>query len=292
MWRWFSINIDPETHFGGIVIGTDGGDLHRGWVWRDGEHTSIAEWRVASELEDDGVTHRRSFVTAVDKLVNTGEFFVHHEDVRRAGGEWSARELDPSVTVALTKMITRMARLLTRPSKVGVVLEPTVDGTPSTPPVIGNKAVPSVSVRGAIGELVMFVYGRQAQADLFLDTFPYNAHATASDALWAGLPVVTLRGESFVSRVSSSLLANIGLEELIAATPQEYEAIASSLARDRSRLSGLRRKLAQARKTAPLFDMDRFVAGIEAAYLQMQVRCGEKPEVASQYLRGEIPKSR
>jgi uncharacterized protein (TIGR03085 family) len=107
-------------------------------------------------------------ITAVDKLVNTGEFFVHHEDVRRAGGEWSARELDPSVTVALTKMITRMARLLTRPSKVGVVLEPTVDGTPSTPPVIGNKAVPSVSVRGAIGELVMFVYGRQAQADVEL----------------------------------------------------------------------------------------------------------------------------
>ena len=58
MWRWFSINIDEATHFGGIVIGTDGGDLHRGWVWRDGEHESIAEWRVTSELADDGVTHR------------------------------------------------------------------------------------------------------------------------------------------------------------------------------------------------------------------------------------------
>ncbi|MEO8302346.1 MAG: tetratricopeptide repeat protein, partial [Rhizomicrobium sp.] len=99
--------------------------------------------------------------------------------------------------------------------------------------------------------------GRQAQADLFLDTFPYNAHATASDALWAGLPVVTLRGESFVSRVSSSLLANAGLEELIASTPQEYEAIALSLARDRDRLRNLRRKLVSTRKTAALFDMDR-----------------------------------
>jgi hypothetical protein len=67
MWRWFSINIDAGTHFGGIVIGTERGDLHRGWVWRDGEHASIAEWRVRTELADDGITHRRSFVTAVDK---------------------------------------------------------------------------------------------------------------------------------------------------------------------------------------------------------------------------------
>jgi len=111
--------------------------------------------------------------------------------------------------------------------------------------------------------------GRQALADLFLDTFPYNAHATASDALWSGLPVVTLRGESFVSRVSSSLLANIGLEELVAATRQEYESIALSLARDRERLAELHRGLVAARKTAGLFDMDRFARDIEAAYLQM-----------------------
>ena len=111
--------------------------------------------------------------------------------------------------------------------------------------------------------------GRQALADLFLDTFPYNAHATASDALWAGLPVVTLRGESFVSRVSSSLLANIGLEELIAATPQAYEAIALSLAHAPERLADVRRKLTGARTA--LFDMDRFTADIEAAYLQMLV---------------------
>jgi predicted O-linked N-acetylglucosamine transferase (SPINDLY family) len=119
--------------------------------------------------------------------------------------------------------------------------------------------------------------GRLAQADLFLDTFPYNAHASASDALWAGLPLVTVRGESFVSRVSSSLLANIGLEELIAATPQEYEIIALTLAHDRERLRAIRQALAGARKTAPLFDMDRFVGGIEAAYLQMQAH-GERPE--------------
>jgi predicted O-linked N-acetylglucosamine transferase (SPINDLY family) len=121
--------------------------------------------------------------------------------------------------------------------------------------------------------------GRQAQADLFLDTHPYNAHATASDALWAGLPVVALRGRSFVSRVSAGLLANIGLEELVASTAEEYERIALSLAQDRGRLSDIRQRLASARRTSPLFDMGRFVSGIEAAYLQMQARAqrGESP---------------
>jgi predicted O-linked N-acetylglucosamine transferase (SPINDLY family) len=121
--------------------------------------------------------------------------------------------------------------------------------------------------------------GRQAQADLFLDTYPYNAHATASDALWAGLPLVTLRGQSFVSRVSAGFLANLGLEELIAATAEEYEAIALSLVRDRGRLSDIRRQLTAARRTAPLFDIGSFTRGIEAAYRHMQARA----------LRGDPP---
>jgi len=68
MWRWFSINIDDNTHFGGIRIGTDSGDLHRGWVWRDGEYSSIRDWDVRTELADDGITHRVSHVRATDKL--------------------------------------------------------------------------------------------------------------------------------------------------------------------------------------------------------------------------------
>lgn len=112
--------------------------------------------------------------------------------------------------------------------------------------------------------------GRQAQADLFLDTFPYNAHATASDALWAGLPLVTLRGKSFVSRVSAGFLANLGLEELIAATPEDYEATALSLARDRKHLTAIRQHLAAARGS--FFDPERFARGIEAAFLEMQQR--------------------
>src|SRR5262245_18235231 len=67
MWRWFSINIDDDTHFGGIVIGTENGDLHRGWVWRDGAHSSIAQWKVTSDLDDDGITHRATHVIATDK---------------------------------------------------------------------------------------------------------------------------------------------------------------------------------------------------------------------------------
>jgi hypothetical protein len=67
MWRWFSINIDDETHFGGIRIGTDAGDLHRGWVWTGGEHSSIREWKVTSEVAGDGVTHTATHVHATDK---------------------------------------------------------------------------------------------------------------------------------------------------------------------------------------------------------------------------------
>lgn len=67
MWRWFSINIGDDTHFGGIRIGTPAGDLHRGWVWTGGEATSIKEWDVKTELAGDGLTHRATIVRATDK---------------------------------------------------------------------------------------------------------------------------------------------------------------------------------------------------------------------------------
>jgi hypothetical protein len=83
MWRWFSINIGDDVHFGGIRIGTPAGDLHRGWVWRDGEATSIRRWDVRTELADDGVTHRVSHVTATDKAGRTHEL---RADVLRVYG--------------------------------------------------------------------------------------------------------------------------------------------------------------------------------------------------------------
>jgi len=80
MWRWFSINIGDDTHFGGIRIGTGAGDLHRGWVWTDGAHSSIREWKVTSELAPDGVTHEKTHVHATDKLGRVHEL---HADILR-----------------------------------------------------------------------------------------------------------------------------------------------------------------------------------------------------------------
>jgi predicted O-linked N-acetylglucosamine transferase (SPINDLY family) len=107
---------------------------------------------------------------------------------------------------------------------------------------------------------------RYALADLFLDTLPYNAHATACDALWAGLPVLTCAGEGFAGRVAASLLYAIGLPELVTQTPDAYESAALALARDPQKLLELRKRLTANRLTKPLFDTTRFTRALEAAY--------------------------
>jgi len=121
---------------------------------------------------------------------------------------------------------------------------------------------------------------RHRLADLFLDTLPYNAHTTASDALWAGLPVLTCLGSQFDGRVAASLLETVGLPELVTQTLEGYEALALALARDPARLGNLRARLQEMRLTSPLFDTDRFARSLEAAYLRMmQVsRAGGMPE--------------
>jgi predicted O-linked N-acetylglucosamine transferase (SPINDLY family) len=113
---------------------------------------------------------------------------------------------------------------------------------------------------------------RQRCADLFLDALPYNAHTTASDALWAGLPVLTCLGETFAGRVAASLLHAIGLPELVTATTEAYEAMAIALATDPARLGALKEKLARNRLTTPLFDTVRFARHLEAAYTAMYER--------------------
>ena len=122
---------------------------------------------------------------------------------------------------------------------------------------------------------------RQRLADLFVDTADYNAHTTASDALWAGLPVVTCAGAAFPGRVAASLLHAIGLPELVTTSIDDYEALALKLARDPALLQSIRRKLEANRLTYPLFDTDRFRRHIEAAYATML-------EIAQ---RGETPRS-
>ena len=106
-------------------------------------------------------------------------------------------------------------------------------------------------------------------ANLFLDTLPYNAGATASDALWAGLPVLTCIGESFASRVAASLLNAIGLPELVTQTQVEYEALAIELATNPSKLKTIKDKLERNRLTTSLFDTPRFTKHIEEAYTKM-----------------------
>jgi predicted O-linked N-acetylglucosamine transferase (SPINDLY family) len=120
---------------------------------------------------------------------------------------------------------------------------------------------------------------RHRQADLFLDTLPYNAHSTASDALWTGLPVLTVRGKSFPGRVAASLLTALDLSELVTDSLQAYEAAALRLAQDQAELQTLKDKLARSRLEGRLFNTARFARHLEAAYETMHsgLREGRKP---------------
>jgi len=113
---------------------------------------------------------------------------------------------------------------------------------------------------------------RHRLADLSLDTLPYNAHTTTSDALWAGLPVLTQIGETFAGRVAASLLNAIGLDELIATTARQYEELAIELAINPEKLAAIKTKLANNRLSTPLFDTQLFTRHIETAYEAMYER--------------------
>lgn len=120
---------------------------------------------------------------------------------------------------------------------------------------------------------------RQKLADLFLDTLPINAHTTASDALWAGLPVLTCSGGAFAGRVAGSLLHAVGLPELVTDNLEQYENLALRLATSPSELGTIREKLAKNRTVFPLFDTTRFCRHLESAYIEMWKR----------YQQGELP---
>jgi predicted O-linked N-acetylglucosamine transferase (SPINDLY family) len=131
--------------------------------------------------------------------------------------------------------------------------------------------------RGVSGERLVFGsrlglpehLARHRLADLFLDTLPYNAHTTCSDALWAGCPVLTMAGETFPSRVGGSLLRAIGLPELITASLEQYQNLAVRLAEDKDLLGELRARLAANRETSSLFDGEKFARNVEKAYSKM-----------------------
>jgi len=122
---------------------------------------------------------------------------------------------------------------------------------------------------------------RHRLADLFLDTLPYNAHTTASDALWTGLPVLTCTGSTFAGRVAGSLLRAVGLDELVTTSLPEYEGLALQLARDAKLMNQMRARLAQNRLTHPLFDTVRYTRNLEAAYWRMgEIRKAGHPPTA------------
>ncbi|MGZ6205836.1 MAG: O-linked N-acetylglucosamine transferase, SPINDLY family protein [Candidatus Binataceae bacterium] len=124
---------------------------------------------------------------------------------------------------------------------------------------------------------------RHRHADLVLDTLPYNAHTTANDALWMGVPVLTCPGRGFPARVAASLLRVLGLNEMIVPTMADYETLAIALAQDRARLGAIKDEIARARDTSPLFDTDRFTRDLETSYVRMMEiqRAGRAPEAVS-----------
>jgi len=145
---------------------------------------------------------------------------------------------------------------------------------------VKQNLVKEAEARGVDGRRLVFgkhlpvdqYLSRYKACDLFLDTVPYNAGTTASDALWAGLPVLTLAGKSFVSRVAASVLNAIDLPELITTTRADYEALAIELAHSPEKLSAIKRKLIQNRETTHLFNTLKFKENIESAYLKIYDR--------------------
>jgi hypothetical protein len=120
---------------------------------------------------------------------------------------------------------------------------------------------------------------RYPLADLFLDTFPYGAHTTASDAMWMGVPILTFAGRTFAARVCASLVHAAGIGELACATPQEYVERAVEFGHDRGKLAAIRERLVAGRDSCLLFDTPRLVRHLEDAYRQMR----------ADHLRGAVP---
>jgi protein O-GlcNAc transferase len=147
-------------------------------------------------------------------------------------------------------------------------------------PVFAGNIRREAEARGVAADRIRFApfvgnenhLARLKLADLFLDTLPYNAHTTASDALWAGLPLITCRGKAFPGRVAASLLGAVGLSELVTEDLDAYEALAVKLAGDSRALQGLRDRLAENRNRMPLFDTGRFARHLETAYSVMVER--------------------
>jgi protein O-GlcNAc transferase len=143
--------------------------------------------------------------------------------------------------------------------------------------IVEDNLKRAAEVRGIKSERLIFAeilmkdehLSRLRFADLSLDTRIVNGHTTTSDALWAGIPVITLQGNHFASRVSSSILSAIGLYDLITHSLESYEALAVRLANNPMEIQAVRQRIAENRTIKPLFDTPRFVRNLETAYKEM-----------------------
>ncbi len=227
-----------------------------------------------------------------EKIVNLPDSFQVNDDKRRIAERTPTRaELGLPAQGLVFCSFNNNYKITPRMFDIWMRLLSEVEG--SVLWLLGDKSAiegnlrREAAARGVAAERLVFArrlgyadyLARYRVADLFLDTLPFNAGTTASDALWAGLPVLTCAGEVFAGRMAGSLLRAVGVPELITHSLAEYEEVALTLARDPARLTAIRQKLARNRDTFPLFDTDRFRRHIEAAYVAMWER----------YQRGEPP---
>jgi protein O-GlcNAc transferase len=237
-------------------------------------------------IADPIVIPEQQFECYGEKVVWLPDTFIPNDDTRRIAERTPARsELnlpEPGFVFCCFNQSHKIEPLI---FDVWMRLLKQVDG--SVLWLVDNGPTPRLNLRreaagrGVAPERLIFAprvpfaadhLARHRQADLFLDTLYYNAHTTACDALWAGLPVVTCLGATFAGRVGASLLNALGVPELIAASLDDYEALALKLARDPSLLASVKAKLARNRDSYPLFDTKRFARHIEAAYTTMWER--------------------
>ncbi|TWA97394.1 putative O-linked N-acetylglucosamine transferase (SPINDLY family) [Bradyrhizobium stylosanthis] len=233
------------------------------------DHVALPD-QISQCFEEKIVRLPGSFMPRGDNDKTIGEVLPNRAD-HDLPQDWTvfccfnnAYKLNPAVFRCWMNILTRVDQSVLWLSDVGEIAKSNLRKQASSLRVDPDRLVFAKRVPSSAEHLA-----RHRLADLFLDVLPYNAHTTASDALWAGLPVVTQIGDSFAGRVAASLLDAVGLPELITRTRDDYEALAVELALDRPKLQGIRQKLWDNRSATSLFDVARYTRHLEAAYETM-----------------------
>jgi predicted O-linked N-acetylglucosamine transferase (SPINDLY family) len=220
-----------------------------------------------------------------EKLVHLPHCYMPSDDKRAIAQQPSRAEAGLPATGFVFCSFNTMVKIAPPMFDVWMRLLRSIEGSvlwlSPTSEIAATNLRREAEARGVDGRRLVFApfvaggdqhLARLSLADLFLDTLPYNAHAGGSDALWAGVPIVTCKGSTFAGRVGASLLSAVGLPELIAHSLDEYETLALTLARAPEMLASVKAKLARNRATEPLFDTKRFTRSLEAAYVAMWER--------------------